>query len=390
MDTSILLNLDVFTLMLMALGGYSLGFITLSIIWLTHREIPGLGFWWWSSLCALAAQSLFFMQAFSPHIAGIWLANLLITLCIALMPLALQRFFGESPNWRAFALFMLIYLLLLCWSVLANDEMAPRVLLACLSYMVLGAVIVFLVWRHGYPAYLPAVLVFTVVNILLYGFNLVRMGALLGGEVRVLMDQHVVNVLPFLSMLMGNYLSTFGVLLLCTQYRALALRQLATQDPLTGVYNRRGLHHHLPPLLGKGPVLLAMVDLDDFKQINDSFGHEMGDRVLREVGCYLKGQPDLLVGRFGGEEFVLLANWQQGQAHERCEQLRREIAALEVEGIRITISMGLDWLWPGEGLEQALHRADGALYRAKREGKNRVCVWQAGETRASPPPVSAA
>lgn len=142
--------------------------------------------------------------------AGIWLANLLITLCIALMPLALQRFFGESPNWRAFALFMVIYLLILCWSVLFNDHMAPRVLLACLSYMVLGAVVVVLIWRHGYPAYLPAVLVFTVVNILLYGFNLVRMGSLLSGEARVLMDKHVVNVLPFLSMLMGNYLPPSG------------------------------------------------------------------------------------------------------------------------------------------------------------------------------------
>ena len=201
MDASILLNLDVFTLMLMALGGYSLGFITLSIIWWTHREIPGLGLWWWSSLCALAAQSLFFMQAFSPHIAGIWLANLLITFCLALMPLAIQRFFGEPPNWRAFTLFMLVYLLILCWSVIFNDKMAPRVLLACLSYMMVGAVIVWLIWRHGYPDYLPAVLVFTVVNILLYGFNLVRMGALLGGEVRVLMDQHAVNVLPFLSIL---------------------------------------------------------------------------------------------------------------------------------------------------------------------------------------------
>mgnify|MGYP000237518163 CR=1 FL=1 len=86
-------------------------------------------------------------------------------------------------------------------AVLFNDEMAPRVLLACLSYMMVGAVIVWLIWRHGYPDYLPAVLVFTVVNILLYGFNLVRMGALLGGEVRVLMDQHAVNVLPFLSIL---------------------------------------------------------------------------------------------------------------------------------------------------------------------------------------------
>ncbi len=117
------------------------------------------------------------------------------------MPLAIQRFFGEPPNWRAFTLFMLVYLLILCWSVIFNDKMAPRVLLACLSYMMVGAVIVWLIWRHVYPDYLPAVLVFTVVNILLYGFNLVRMGALLGGEVRVLMDQHAVNVLPFLSIL---------------------------------------------------------------------------------------------------------------------------------------------------------------------------------------------
>jgi hypothetical protein len=178
-----------------------------------------------------------------PHIAGIWLANLLITFCLALMPLAIQRFFGEPPNWRAFTLFMLVYLLILCWSVIFNDKMAPRVLLACLSYMMVGAVIVWLIWRHGYPDYLPAVLVFTVVNILLYGFNLVRMGALLGGEVRVLMDQHAVNVLPFLS-LMGNYLSTFGVLLLCTQYRALALRRQASQDPLTGRPNH-ALHLHI-------------------------------------------------------------------------------------------------------------------------------------------------
>ena len=75
------------------------------------------------------------------------------------MPLAIQRFFGEPPNWRAFTLFMLVYLLILCWSVIFNDKMAPRVLLACLSYMMVGAVIVWLIWRHGYPDYLPAVLV---------------------------------------------------------------------------------------------------------------------------------------------------------------------------------------------------------------------------------------
>ena len=373
MDASILLNLDIFTLMFMALGGYSLGFITLSIIWSTHREIPGLGLWWWSSLCALAAQSLFFLQAFAPHMAGIWLANLLITLCIALMPLALQRFFGEPPNWRAFALFMLVYLLILCWSVLFNDEMAPRVLLACLSYMVLGAVVVLLIWRHGYPAYLPAVLVFTVVNILLYGFNLVRMGALLSGEVRVLMDPHVVNVLPFLSMLMGNYLSTFGVLLLCTQYRALALRRQASQDPLTGLLNRRGFMERCVTAPKQGA--LVVLDLDDFKQINDRHGHEVGDRVLAAVGAYLAGQGDLVASRFGGEEFVLLLPEGDALAQQtRCEQIRQGIATLPLDGIQVTASLGLVPYARGWHLDTLFGQADRALYRAKRSGKNRVCL----------------
>ena len=76
-------------------------------------------------LCPGGAIALLHAGIF-PHIAGIWLANLLITFCLALMPLAIQRFFGEPPNWRAFTLFMLVYLLILCWSVIFNDKMAPR------------------------------------------------------------------------------------------------------------------------------------------------------------------------------------------------------------------------------------------------------------------------
>ncbi len=374
MDASILLKLDVFTLMIMALGGYSLGFITLSIIWSTHREIPGLGLWWWSSLCALAAQSLFTLQAFMPNLAGIWLANLLITVCLALMPLALQRFFGKPLSWRATALFMLIYVLILSWSILFNEQMAPRVLLACLSYMVLGAVIVLLIWRHGYPAYLPAVLVFTVVNILLYGFNLMRMGFLLQGDARVLMDQSGVNVLPFLSMLMGSYLSTFGVLLLCTQYRALALRQQASHDALTGLLNRRGFMERMAARRVSEFGALAGLDLDDFKQINDRHGHGAGDRVLAAVGAYLGGRPELVASRFGGEEFVVLLPQEGEQAQQaRCEQILQDLAALELDGIGITVSMGLARCQHGWHFDTLFSQADGALYQAKREGKNRIC-----------------
>ena len=239
--------------------------------------------------------------------------------------------------------------------------------------LLLGAVVVLLIWRHGYPAYLPAVLVFTVVNILLYGFNLVRMGALLSGEVRVLMDPHVVNVLPFLSMLMGNYLSTFGVLLLCTQYRALALRRQASQDPLTGLLNRRGFMERCVTAPKQGA--LVVLDLDDFKQINDRHGHEVGDRVLAAVGAYLAGQGDLVASRFGGEEFVLLLPEGDALAQQaRCEQIRQGIATLPLDGIQVTASLGLVPYARGWHLDTLFGQADRALYQAKRSGKNRVCL----------------
>ena len=172
--------------------------------------------------------------------------------------------------------------------------------------------------------------------------------------------------------LMGNYLSTFGVLLLCTQYRALALRRQASQDPLTGLLNRRGFMDHCVTMARQGA--LVVLDLDDFKQINDRHGHETGDRVLEAVGRYLAGQRDLVASRFGGEEFVLLLPERDPLAQQaRCEQIRQGIETLELKGVRVTASLG--WVpsareWHFDTL---FSQADRALYQAKREGKNRIC-----------------
>src|SRR5699024_1314101 len=117
------------------------------------------------------------------------------------------------------------------------------------------------------------------------------------------------------------YLSTFGVLLLCNQYRALALRQQASHDSLTGVLNRRGFMEQMGARRIGEFGALAVLDLDDFKQVNDRHGHEIGDRVLEAVGAYLGAQPELVASRFGGEEFVLLLPREDEQAQQaRCER----------------------------------------------------------------------
>lgn len=175
---------------------------------------------------------------------------------------------------------------------------------------------------------------------------------------------------------MGNYLSTFGVLLLCTQYRALALRQQASHDPLTGLLNRRGFMEQLKQQKWGDSGALAVLDIDDFKQINDQHGHEVGDRVLAELGAYLGSQPDLVCSRFGGEEFVLLFSQPGVLALQRCEGLLEEVANRNMGGLYITVSMGLSH-WQGEWhFDPLFTQADHALYCAKRQGKNRVC--QAG------------
>ena len=163
------------------------------------------------------------------------------------------------------------------------------------------------------------------------------------------------------------------------------LMQAADTDPLTGLGNRRLLASRAPVLIQQAadsgrPVHLAILDLDHFKQINDTFGHAAGDDVLVHLAQILRDHTradDLLV-RLGGEEFlVMLLGADELLAQRICERLR---AAVEQHDwsvldprLRVTSSLGL-----ARGLEHRLEelmaRADAALYRAKREGRNRVCT----------------
>ncbi|MGC9387213.1 MAG: sensor domain-containing diguanylate cyclase [Hydrogenovibrio sp.] len=164
------------------------------------------------------------------------------------------------------------------------------------------------------------------------------------------------------------------------------LQRLATTDPMTGLHNRRYFfeegQQRLAKMSRKGSAMsVVMVDIDHFKRINDTFGHGQGDAVIEQVARQLKTgcSPDSLLARFGGEEFVLLLpNTDLHQAWQQAEALRTTLAAgekrwPEASEIRITASFGVAEVVPERGLEEALQRADQALYDAKRSGRNRVC-----------------
>ena len=159
----------------------------------------------------------------------------------------------------------------------------------------------------------------------------------------------------------------------------------ATLDGLTQVLNRNTFTRLLEQALSNDPqgVALVMLDIDHFKQFNDQYGHPLGDRVLQHVGQVLRNSlpPHAMAARYGGEEFcvILQACTELDGAHAFAEQLRLKVQSLRIKARgtdkvldTITASFGVALAKTGDNLESLLTRADDALYRAKRNGRNQV------------------
>ncbi|MCG5511455.1 GGDEF domain-containing protein [Ectothiorhodospira lacustris] len=161
------------------------------------------------------------------------------------------------------------------------------------------------------------------------------------------------------------------------------VQRLARTDPLTGLSNRRWMQECLANeaarrLRTPSPLSIIIMDVDHFKKINDQFGHNVGDKVLRRLADTLKDtvRCNDVVARWGGEEFmVMAADTDRQEALKLAERLRGEVARLRVPPLRrITISLGLAEAGPGEDLNQLIVRADRALYKAKAEGRNQTVL----------------
>ncbi len=173
-----------------------------------------------------------------------------------------------------------------------------------------------------------------------------------------------------------------------------ALHEQATHDGLTGLRNRTSILEQLALEAARAhsaglPLAIALLDLDHFKLVNDTHGHLVGDAVLSGVADRLarnmRGSDT--VGRYGGEELLAVMPGLVAPASQRLQALHDAVGArpLAIDGrsLTVTCSVGVAWLEPGESPTDLLRRADDALYRAKRQGRNRVLVAPAG-TAAAP------
>lgn len=156
------------------------------------------------------------------------------------------------------------------------------------------------------------------------------------------------------------------------------LYKLATFDQLTGLPNRRALLERLgQQWLHETPLTLLIIDIDHFKQINDKHGHQAGDQAIRQLAWELKSwAPDQqLIGRWGGEEFLVAMTQDGATCWRLAEQLRSRIAYLAAP--HMTISIGVaERSTQDDSLSQLIHRADMAMYQAKRQGRNQTVLAQ--------------
>jgi diguanylate cyclase (GGDEF)-like protein/PAS domain S-box-containing protein len=163
--------------------------------------------------------------------------------------------------------------------------------------------------------------------------------------------------------------------------RARDQERAAHTDALTRLPNRRAADEALPREVSRadrtqGQLCAVMMDIDHFKRVNDSFGHAVGDRVLRAIAEAIQGQARSadLVARWGGEEFLALLSTDRNGARLFAERVRAAVAALDIPPVgQVTISAGVGEYTGGGSADALLSEADACLYQAKAQGRDRVC-----------------
>ncbi|MCK4532690.1 diguanylate cyclase [bacterium] len=163
------------------------------------------------------------------------------------------------------------------------------------------------------------------------------------------------------------------------------IKVLSITDSLTGLFNRRYFEERLKMEISRAErykrfLCLIMLDIDNFKEYNDTYGHLKGDVVLQKVARILKKNSRKvdIISRYGGEEFVIvLPETNMAEAKEVAEKIRRAVKEFFLEGVffkEISISGGISSFHHKLSMDDLIKRADDSLYRAKREGKNQICV----------------
>ncbi|MDN2483390.1 GGDEF domain-containing protein [Vibrio agarivorans] len=204
-------------------------------------------------------------------------------------------------------------------------------------------------------------------------------------EIPSLLSAGLVHQLAYLSIMLLVVTISFSMLWILNARLISAIDHLSKRDALTGLYNRLALDIKLPKLTKQAeekqhPISIIMTDIDHFKSINDQHGHIVGDLAIQSIASAIQNKlpHQLSAFRYGGDELlIVLPEYCEQRAYSLAERLRENVAdkhKLDAVHLEITSSFGVATLLKGETWKELISRADDALYRAKRLGRNRVVL----------------
>ncbi|WP_315128188.1 GGDEF domain-containing protein [Comamonas antarctica] len=302
--------------------------------------------------------------------------------------LGAMRFFGqEVPLWRPVVVFSLAYAgaqVLVQWSMGAVARYAMLAAMSATMFFVMAWTVVYgvrtfardLRWEMFFFA-----LLITGIGVL----NAIKFVRLATGGLDMLRMDHTFQMVFYIYMSSLATLLPPAIIWLVLRRLTDELRGMAARDPLTGLLNRRGLAQALEAHFNTrdaAPAYLLLLDVDHFKRINDSHGHQAGDAVLCQVAEVLRRavRRGDLTGRVGGEEFAAVClDTDRAGAMQVAERLRAgmESRSMEIPGarapLRCTATIGISAPFTGTAsLDDAMRQADAALYRGKDAGRNRI------------------
>jgi diguanylate cyclase (GGDEF)-like protein len=358
--------------------------MSVAILGSLHRTaVPGTGRWCAGYALLAVVSSLVVLAGDRPHpfaIAGI---ALMTVVAILLLVQGTRQFFGMPAARRdESAAFVFASVALMYFTCLSpNTEARVVVLSAVMAYgrIAAGTLVLLHTPREGARYACRFVTVAAYLGALVH---VMRILAVAFGEVPSVsfLQPSPWNVFLFGVAIVSLPCMSIGMVMLAHDRIVKKIEQLATVDELTGTLMRRAFMAKANRLLSDsqatGQALsIALLDIDNFKAINDGYGHAVGDRTLTHVATVVSSQLRScdLFGRLGGEEFaIVFVDARKTAATELTDALRLAVERSPGEGVRCTLSGGVDRIAPGDTLERAMARADTALYLAKAMGRNRV------------------
>lgn len=313
-------------------------------------------------------------------------ANIGFLLTGVLFAAAIIKRYALPVPWRAMAVTVGISITVFIWFLLVHPSIAARILSISIGAGIIAIMVVRSLWpiekNHIIDRALFWVAAISALNLIIRPIVLLSLGG--GFDNYVGFQQSVYWTTVQFSQAMVSILAAISLMVAVAIDQIAELRRQVGNDDLSGLLNRRGFEAQAGAVLRRcideaRPVALMIADLDRFKQVNDTYGHAVGDAIITAFGAHVRaiGPAGMVAGRIGGEEFaLLLPDAGIDTARQFAEAVRTGLHAACADRIPArlcpTTSIGLAVGVPGTGLSVLMHNADQALYDAKRGGRN--CV----------------